>query len=50
MLRSICLKIVMASAVVVCVGIATSACVWGVRGGHHDDRDDRREEHHEGRR
>jgi hypothetical protein len=47
MLRSICLKLVKVTAVVVCLGIGTSAC-WGYG---HDGRDGRygRDDHHEER-
>lgn len=44
-MRTICLKIIKVSALIVCLGVASSACFWGHdvhdgRGGHH-------EEHHE---
>lgn len=46
-MRSICLKLVKVTAVVVCLGIGTSAC-WGYG---HDGRDGRygRDDHHEER-
>jgi hypothetical protein len=51
--RSICLNIVKAAAVIVCVGVTTSACLFGARDGHRGDyregRHDDRGEHHEDR-
>jgi hypothetical protein len=45
MLRSVCLSIVKVAAVVVCLGVGTSACwVHGRDGGYGDHRD-----YHEGR-
>jgi hypothetical protein len=47
-MRTVCLNIVKVAAVVVCLGIGTSACFWGERGRdvHHEDRhEDRHEEH-----
>ena len=49
MLRSICLNILKVAAVVVCLGVGSSACwVHGRDGGHDDHRDGReghRDEH-----
>jgi hypothetical protein len=50
MMRSICLKIVKVAAVVVCLGIASSACFFrgDVRGGRGDHHEDRHEDEHRG--
>jgi hypothetical protein len=47
MLRSFCLNVVTASAVIVCVGFFTSACLFRGRDAHGEDRGDHRGEHHE---
>ena len=54
MLRCLGLSIVKASAVVICLGVLSSACLFGVRDhdrhGRDDDRRDHREERHGDRR
>jgi hypothetical protein len=50
MLHSFCVTLVKASAVVVCVGLVTSACVVRERTvvrGHPEYREEHHEEHHE---
>jgi hypothetical protein len=48
-LRSFALSIVKASAVIVCLGVLDTACIFAVRDHDHDrhDRDDDRREHRE---
>lgn len=49
--RFVCLSIVKASAVVVCFGIATSACFFrghDAHDGHGDHREDRHDDDHHG--
>jgi hypothetical protein len=50
MFISICMKFVKASALVVCLGIASSACFWRERDVHDDRRGHEHEEHHDDHR
>jgi hypothetical protein len=50
MIRSICMNLVKAVAVVACLGIGTSACVVRERGGYHESHREYRWSHHDDHR
>jgi hypothetical protein len=47
MLRFICVNIVKATAVIVCIGVGVSACLFPGRDARYDDRRESHEGHHD---